>query len=108
MMRDVRFTVGRMLAAALLTLCVGLQVLEATGRWDRTIQDTGDEAVIVTVILCVGAALGVAAAVRQRLRMAPTFAILVRVVNAISPRPSPHAPAFATACVGPPPLSLRI
>jgi len=60
MIRHVRVKVGTLLAAALLTLCVGLQVIEATGQWDRTLQDTGDEAVIVTIVLCVGAGLVVA------------------------------------------------
>ena len=59
-MPTVRVKIGTLLAAALLTLCLGVQVLEATGRWDRTLQDTGDEAVIVTIVLCVGAALVVA------------------------------------------------
>jgi len=60
MMPHVRVKIGTLLAATLLTVCVGVQVLEATGRWDRTLQDTGDEAVIVTIALCVGAALVVA------------------------------------------------
>ena len=67
MMRFVRVTIGKLLAATLLTLCVGVQALEATGRWDRTFQDTGDEAVIVTVVLCIGAALVAAGALRRRL-----------------------------------------
>jgi hypothetical protein len=103
----VRITIGKLLAATLLTLCVGLQVLEATGRWDHTIQDTGDEAVIVIVVLCIGAALGVAAATLQRFGRTPTAA-WAQVVNAMTPF-SPRRPvAFSAICAGPPPLSLRI
>src|SRR5919198_735265 len=43
----VRVSFSTLLAAILLTLSVGIQVLEATGQWDRTLQDSGDEAVIV-------------------------------------------------------------
>jgi hypothetical protein len=78
-MRFVRPTVGKLLAATLLVLCVGLQVLEATGRWDRALKDTNDEAVIVVVVLCIGAAVAVAHALRTRMR--PTR-LLVRLVAA--------------------------
>jgi len=60
MMPGVRVAFGTTLAATLVTLCLGLQVLEATGRWDRTFQDTSDEAALVTIVLCIGAAFVVA------------------------------------------------
>src|SRR5690349_20033427 len=60
-MRCVRGRIDTLLAATLLTLAIGLQVLEATGRWDRTFEDSGDEAIVVTLVLCVGAALVMAA-----------------------------------------------
>ena len=66
-MRALRITIGKLFAVALLTLCVGVQALEASGRWDRTFQDSGDEAVLVTVALCIGAALLAADAIRRRL-----------------------------------------
>jgi hypothetical protein len=50
----VRPTVGKLLAATLLTLCIGVQVLEASGRWDRALKDTKDEAIIVLVVLRIG------------------------------------------------------
>jgi hypothetical protein len=78
-MRFVRPTVGKLLAATLLVLCVGLQVLEATGHWDRALKDANDEAVIVVVVLCIGAAVAVAHALRTRMR--PTR-LLVRLVAA--------------------------
>ena len=104
-MRVVRFAIGKLLAATLLTLCVGVQALEASGRWDGTFQDSGDEAVIVTVVLCIGSALLVAGVVRPR--MAPTTA-LTTVAVFVTPLPrSAHPTAHSTASVSPP-LSLRI
>jgi hypothetical protein len=101
----VRGTIGTLFAATLLTLSIGLQILEATGRWDRTFQDTGDEAVVITVVLCMGVALMVAA-VRPRTSLSVIHAPLI-------PRL-----ATASAFVGPsggeslanpsPPLRLRI
>ena len=106
MMRIVRGTIGTLLAATLLTLSIGLQVLEATGRWDRTFQDTGDEAAIVAAVLCIGAALVVAAVTGPHISLA---AIEVPVVfrpatgfEFIAPL---AAPSFVEAS---PPLSLRI
>ncbi len=94
-----------MLAAALLTLCVGLQVLEATGRWDRTFQDSGDEAAIVTIVLCVGAALLPAIALRRRLTPASVRSSFVRFRS----RPvSYEAPLHVPASCASPPHSLRI
>lgn len=78
-MRLVRPTCGKLLAATLLVLCVGLQVLEATGQWDRALKDTNDEAVIVVVVLCIGAAVAMAHALRWNLRLTR---LLVRFVPA--------------------------
>jgi hypothetical protein len=102
----VRITIGKLLAAALLTLCVGVQALEASGHWDRTFQDTGDEAVIVTVALGIGAALLAAGAIRHRL--SPTA-----IPSAIPGIRSTSLPAFeppgvCSALSTSPPLSLRI
>src|SRR5262249_26054811 len=104
MMRAVRLTIGKLLASTLLTLCIGVQALEATGRWDQTFQDTGDEAVIVTVVLCIGAALVVASATHH-------CTSLSAVQSPISPaRPTPlrwFAPPVArSAFSASPPLSL--
>jgi hypothetical protein len=106
MMRIVRGTIGTLLAATLLTLSIGLQILEATGRWDRTLQDTGDEAAIVTAVLCIGAAFVVAAVTR------PHFC-LVTIEAPVVFRPATGfgfvAPLGASSLVGAsPPLSLRI
>src|SRR5262249_21968761 len=105
-MRVVRVTVGPLLAAMLLVFCIGLQLLEATGRWDTTFQDAGDEAVIVAVVLCIGAALIVARATRH---ITSLFAIrLPFLVVRAMPRLLFVPPAgLLTLSVGPP-LSLRI
>jgi hypothetical protein len=101
----VRITIGRLLAGVLLTLCVGLQALEATGRWDQTLQDTGDETVVVAIVLCIGSAL-LAADLRrvhfslQRSR-SPVFFLRPALLACLA-----ATPLDATAAS--PPLSLRI
>jgi hypothetical protein len=105
-MRGVRFSIGRLLAATLLTLCVGVPALEATGRWDRTFQDSGDEAVIVAVVLCIGAAL-LGAEVRRQ-RFAPAAATRTAAARFMAALPvSFHPTAQSTFSASPPP-SLRI
>jgi hypothetical protein len=106
MMRIVRATIGTLLAATLLTLAIGLQVLEATGRWDRTFQDTGDEAAIVTVVLCIGAALVVAAVTRPHISLAAIAGpVVVRPAAGFARIVVLGAPALVDPS---PPLSLRI
>ena len=105
MMRFVRVTIGKLLAATLLTLCVGVQALEATGRWDRTLQDTGDEAVIVTIVLCVGAALIAAAVARDRLT--PSAVPIAIITSSATSLPVFGVSARQTVDTSPP-LSLRI
>jgi hypothetical protein len=105
MMRNLHFTLGKLFAAVLLILCLGVQVLEATGRWDGTLQDTTDEAVVVAVVLCVGAGIAAARAVRQHLSVSAIRSVIVVVRTARRPPTSFSLPlAF---CVSPP-LSLRI
>jgi hypothetical protein len=105
-MRVVRVSIGKLLAATLLTLCVGVQALEASGRWDRTLQDSGDEAVIVTVVLCVGAALLTARAMRPQL--VPTIAALKTVAVFVAALPLSPCPIAQSTFNASPPLSLRI
>src|SRR5262249_53083154 len=106
MIRVVRFTIGRLLAATLVTLCVGVQALEATGRWDRTIQDTGDEAVVVTVVLCIGAALVAARALRRRLL--PSTGRPTIVAACVTSLPLFTPPIACLASGASPPFRLRI
>jgi hypothetical protein len=105
MMRIVRGTIGTLLAATLLTFSIGLQVLETTGRWDRTFQDTGDEAAIVTAVLCIGAALVVAAVTRPHICLVAIEAPVFRPATGFAFIAPLGAPSLVDAS---PPLSLRI
>jgi hypothetical protein len=58
----------KFLVAVLLALCVGAQLVELSSRWDRTIQDANDEAGVVAVVLCIGAALFAAGTLLTRIR----------------------------------------
>jgi hypothetical protein len=104
-MRPVRIAIGKLLAAALLTLCVGAQILEASGRWDRTFDDAGDEAIIVVLVLCVGAALIATAIARDRLTPSP---IHVATVIVSPPLWRVFVASFHQAATTSPPLRLRI
>ena len=103
-MRVVRVAVGRLLAGTLLTLCIGVQALEATGLWDQTLTDASDEAAIVAMVLCVGAAVAVARAPRHRLSFSRSRSEVV--VGSTTPAVSAHTSrtAFSTS----PPLARRI
>ena len=104
-MPSVRVSFSTLLAAILLTLCVGIQVLEATGQWDRTFQDSGDEAVIVAVVLCIGSALVAARVARQRVSpMLSQCGIAFVPAIAISISRTTVSPGISTS----PPVSLRI
>ena len=104
-MRTVRITLGQLFAAVLVTLCLGVQVLETTGRWDKTLSDTADEAVVVAVVLCVGAGIAAAHAMRRHLSR---FAMQSVIVVVRMPRRPPMYFSLPLAdCIGPP-LSLRI
>lgn len=104
-MRRLRLILCQWFVAVLVTLCVGVQVLEATGRWDRTLQDTGDEAVVVTIVLCIGAAIGVAGAIRTHVSLSAVRSLFL-LVRPTRQRPmSLHLPSPLYAR---PPLSLRI
>jgi len=97
---------GKLLIGAMLILCVGLQVLEATGRWDRALKDTTDEAVIVVVVLCIGAAVAMARALRANLR--PSRLVVRLVPAAKAAWRSSTSRLDLSASRGSPPVSLRI
>jgi len=105
MMRAVRITLGKLFAVALVTLFLGVQVLEATGRWDGTLTDTTDEAVVVAVVLCVGAGIAAARVLCQQLSPSAMRSVIV-VIRAASRSPALFSPPVAF-CVSPP-LRLRI
>jgi len=99
--------IGKLLAATLLALLVGVQALEATGQWDLTLQDTDDETAIVTVALCIGAALVMAAAIRPRLSPSEERSVIVPVRTTSLPGFLLSQPA-GSAFSGSRSLSLRI
>ena len=102
----VRVTVGKVLAATLLVLCIGVQVLEASGHWDRALKDTNDEAIIVMVVLCIGAAVVMAGALAARVRPVRILSHLVLAATSFSLLPARRL-AIASSCTSPP-VSLRI
>ena len=105
MMRRLPIRIAKVLAAALVTVCIGVQVVEATGRWDRSIQDAGDEAIIVTVALCIGVALAAAGAKRLQTRLIAVQLPVAPVGTTLSSQTSRRTPsAFCSS----PPVSLRI
>jgi hypothetical protein len=105
MMRSLRIRIARFLAAALVVLCVGVQVVEATGRWDRSFQDAGDEVIIVTVALCIGVALVAAGARRLHTRLIAVHLPIAPAGITLSAQTARRTPsAFCSS----PPLSLRI
>jgi hypothetical protein len=105
MMQPLQIRIARLLAAALVALCVGVQVVEATGRWDRSFQDAGDEAIIVTVALCIGVAL---AATRAKRRQTPLAAVQLPIPPVGATLSSQTSRDIPSVFCSSPPLSLRI
>jgi hypothetical protein len=105
--RAVHGIVGKLFAAALLTLCVGVHVLEMSGRWDRTFQDANDEAGIVAVVLCIGVAVSVAGTILKRL-VARTICRLSAVSTVTPVRIELVRFSLPVCLCSPPPLPLRI
>jgi len=100
-------TVRKVAVASLLVLCVAIHVLELSGRWDRTLPDVNDEAGLVAVVLCVGAAMSFA---RTLLGTVVLQRFHVRVHVALEPL---RGLSFVSECpfdrlASSPPLPLRI
>jgi hypothetical protein len=106
MIRVVRPNVGKLLAATLLVLCIGVQVLEASGRWDRALKDTNDEAIILVVVFCIGAAVAMAGALLTHVRPARIVSHVVLAATSLSLWPASRL-AISSSCASPP-VSLRI
>jgi hypothetical protein len=70
------------LVAVLLILCVGVQLLEVSGRWDQNLEDANDEAGLVAIVLCVGTAIAAAGALLARICLprVPSRSTVVRCV----------------------------
>lgn len=99
---------GKLFAAVLLTLCLGIHALEVSGRWDQTFQDANDEAGIVAVVLCVGVALvgaGVWAKTIRLVRVCASLDIQTSVATVLPRVFTASPPVFAAS---PPLLPLRI
>ena len=106
MMPLVRPTVSKLLAATLLILCIGVQVLEASGQWDRALKDSNDEAIVVVVVLCIGAAVAAAGAVLAHVRPLRISSHIVLAATSPSLWPASRL-TISTSCASPP-VSLRI
>ena len=102
----VRPPVVKWLAAILLILCIAVQVLEASGQWDRALKDTNDEAVILVVVLCIGAAVAMAGALLARVRVSRIGSRIVFAITSPSAWPALRL-AISSSCTSPP-VSLRI
>jgi uncharacterized membrane protein len=95
----------RLMLAVLLALCVGVQLLEASGRWDLTLRDANDEASIVVVVLCVGVAVAVVARFVANVRPSGSAArVLIPCLTCATCSQTP----LGFVCWNSPPLSLRI
>lgn len=95
----------KLILAALLALCVGVQMLEASGRWDATLRDANDEASIVVVVLCVGVAVAAVARLVANVRPSRTaVGVLLLFVTSVSSSQT----RLGFVCWNSPPLSLRI
>jgi hypothetical protein len=99
--------VQKVFVAILLTLCVGVHVLELSGRWDRTFQDANDEAGIVGVVLCIGVAVSVAGTILKRL-IARTACRLIIVPTFAPIRIAALRFSLPVSLFSSPPLPLRI
>jgi hypothetical protein len=54
--------IPKLLVTTILTACCALYVAELSGRWDQSLRDANDEAGLVGIVLCVGAAVASIAA----------------------------------------------
>lgn len=96
--------VGKLFVAGLLTLCLGAQLVELSGRWDRTIQDANDEVGLVAAVLCVGVALTAAGALLRRIRLSRTGCRIVLAAPTLDCGVRLAPPTFSNS----PPVGLRI
>jgi hypothetical protein len=103
----VRCFAGKLFVAILLSLCVGVYVVEMSGRWDHSIQDANDEAGVVAIVLCIGVALSAAGLVITRIRASRGMARLE--FTRLTALPCSGDPLGALpVSLSSPPLRLRI
>ena len=101
-----RSRLRRLVAAAVLTVCVGAPILEMADRWDQTLQDGNDtESNLVIVALCIGVGFVAARSALRRIRPLRTMLADGRQ----APTTSYVEPATVRPLFGPsPPAVLRI
>jgi hypothetical protein len=99
--------VRKLFVAILLVLCVGIHVLELSGRWDRTFQDATDEAGIVAVVLCIGVAVAIAGTLLKGM-LARIASFFPSVPCSTLTRIPVARLALPLSIFSPPPLPLRI
>ena len=91
----------------LLAFCMGVQILEVSGRWDQTFRDANDEAGIVAIVLCVGIAIALARTLLARVRFTrSTLQVLeLRLSGAVA---GSRLSLILSPLPGSPPTALRI
>jgi hypothetical protein len=97
----------KLLVVGLLSACVGVQVLEASGRWDRSFMDGNDEAGIVAVVLCVGMAISVAGTLLKAIHLVRLDWRLALMATNVGVQPTSFMP-LASSTTASPPLALRV
>jgi hypothetical protein len=104
---DVRGPFPQVVVSAMLALCVGLYVLEMSGRWDRTLPDTTDEVALVVVVLCVGATCSVTDRLLDTIRLSCSFGSPLLPLICIRTVPSASR-SVLTIVTASPPTALRV
>jgi hypothetical protein len=106
MIRSVRRLAPKLLAAGLLVICLGIHLLEVSGRWDQTFPDANDEAVVVAIVLCIGVTMAAAAAWLALVR--PSRLVVEPLAGADSALLHRAARIVPSPWTTGPPMSLRI
>jgi hypothetical protein len=102
-----RGSAGRLLVAVLLTIAAAVCVAELSGRWDQTLKDANDEAGLVSIVLCVGAAVSAAGAALQNVRPGTAHARRHPAIAFRTERCTSHVIPLPAGNVSPP-IPLRI
>lgn len=100
--------IRQFVAGIVVTICVGVPLVEAFDRWDHTLQDGNDtEANVVIATLCFGLAFSVAARIIVgRPRALPmNYRVQVNGTSSACAAPAPLASPVPTVS---PPIPLRI
>ena len=107
MLTVVRGILTKLFVVGLLSACVGVHVLEASGRWDRSLTDANDEAGIIAIVLCVGVAISFAGTVLKATRLVRLDSRLALMPTNTGVQPTSFVP-LASSTPASPPLPLRV